>query len=230
VNQETVWSQERVERLKELWAGGHSASMIARELGVTRGAVIGKVSRLNLPERPTLSSLRPSPGPGMLPEKIAAQRAEKPARRNEKAAQRAVRAEKIVALHSEGMRPAAIAQALGISRDIVRGALPRRPRPPIDREKIAAEKALHAEERAQRALRNDKIAAVLAAVRVERLARRNEKRAHRDEEMARRNEKRAQIVAMRNEGMGLVEIARALGISSDIVRGALPRRAPASNQ
>ena len=54
---ETVWTQERVERLKEFWASGMSAALIARALGVTRSAVIGKVHRLNLPERPTLSSL-----------------------------------------------------------------------------------------------------------------------------------------------------------------------------
>ena len=54
---ETVWTQERVERLEEFWASGMSAALIARALGVTRSAVIGKVHRLNLPERPTLSSL-----------------------------------------------------------------------------------------------------------------------------------------------------------------------------
>lgn len=46
------WTDERVERLKTLWADGMSASQIAAELGeVTRNAVIGKVHRLGLSGR-----------------------------------------------------------------------------------------------------------------------------------------------------------------------------------
>ncbi len=46
------WTDERVERLKRLWAEGLSASQIAAQLGgVSRNAVIGKVHRLNLPGR-----------------------------------------------------------------------------------------------------------------------------------------------------------------------------------
>ena len=44
-----TWSDERVARLKELWAGGHSCSSIAGQLGgLTRCAVIGKIHRLGL--------------------------------------------------------------------------------------------------------------------------------------------------------------------------------------
>ena len=43
------WTDERVERLKTLWAAGLSCSKIASALGhVTRNAVIGKVTRLGL--------------------------------------------------------------------------------------------------------------------------------------------------------------------------------------
>lgn len=50
------WTDERVESLKKLWAEGHSASQIAKELGgVTRNAVIGKVHRLGLSGRATPS-------------------------------------------------------------------------------------------------------------------------------------------------------------------------------
>ena len=43
------WTDDRVEQLKNLWTEGLSASQIARALGgVTRNAVIGKLSRLNL--------------------------------------------------------------------------------------------------------------------------------------------------------------------------------------
>ncbi len=46
------WTDDRVERLKKLWADGLSASQIAAELGgITRNAVIGKVHRLGLSGR-----------------------------------------------------------------------------------------------------------------------------------------------------------------------------------
>ena len=50
------WTDERVNVLKRLWAEGHSASQIAKQLGgVTRNAVIGKVHRLGLSGRATPS-------------------------------------------------------------------------------------------------------------------------------------------------------------------------------
>jgi RNA polymerase primary sigma factor len=53
------WSDERVQRLKALWAEGESAGEIARELGgVSRNAVLGKLSRLGLLNKP-----RPDVGP-----------------------------------------------------------------------------------------------------------------------------------------------------------------------
>ncbi len=46
------WTSEKVERLKELWSKGHTASQIAEMLGdTTRNAVIGKAHRLNLEAR-----------------------------------------------------------------------------------------------------------------------------------------------------------------------------------
>lgn len=45
------WTEERVEQLKSLWDRGFSCSMISVEMGVTRNAVIGKVTRLRLPKR-----------------------------------------------------------------------------------------------------------------------------------------------------------------------------------
>ncbi|HEX9322035.1 MAG TPA: GcrA family cell cycle regulator, partial [Xanthobacteraceae bacterium] len=58
-----MWTDERVELLKKLWADGLSASRIAAELGgVTRNAVIGKVHRLGLSGRaktPSSSVSRP---------------------------------------------------------------------------------------------------------------------------------------------------------------------------
>jgi GcrA cell cycle regulator len=56
----TPWSNDRIETLKQLWENGWSASNIADHfnaedpgLGLTRNAVIGKVSRLKLPGRTT---------------------------------------------------------------------------------------------------------------------------------------------------------------------------------
>ena len=43
------WTNEKVEKLKELWGKDHTASQIAEILGgVSRNAVIGKAHRLNL--------------------------------------------------------------------------------------------------------------------------------------------------------------------------------------
>ena len=49
------WTDERIERLKELWMKGETASAIAVELGegVSRNAVIGKAHRLGLQARPS---------------------------------------------------------------------------------------------------------------------------------------------------------------------------------
>jgi GcrA cell cycle regulator len=48
------WTDERIERLKKMWAEGATASQIADELGaVSRNAVIGKAHRLGLDARPS---------------------------------------------------------------------------------------------------------------------------------------------------------------------------------
>ena len=71
------WSEDRVERLKALWADGLSASQIAKQLGgVTRNAVIGKVHRLGLSGRAAGGRLaRPRPASPPRPRRPAAPRA-----------------------------------------------------------------------------------------------------------------------------------------------------------
>lgn len=52
----SFWSDDREQKLRELWKEGHSCSEIARRIGgVTRNGVVGKVHRLGLEERKTPS-------------------------------------------------------------------------------------------------------------------------------------------------------------------------------
>ena len=53
------WTAEKVEKLRELWKKGHTASQIASVLGdKTRNAVIGKAHRLNLESRTTSKKIK----------------------------------------------------------------------------------------------------------------------------------------------------------------------------
>jgi GcrA cell cycle regulator len=55
------WTDERVEKLQQMWAEGQSAAQIAKALGgVTRNAVIGKVHRLGLSNRAPGAAPRPA--------------------------------------------------------------------------------------------------------------------------------------------------------------------------
>ncbi len=56
-----AWTDERVEKLRQMWGEGMSASQIAKSLGgVTRNAVIGKVHRLGLSNRATAKPAAPA--------------------------------------------------------------------------------------------------------------------------------------------------------------------------
>lgn len=81
-----TWTDDRVETLRKLWADGHSANQIAKQLGgVTRNAVIGKVHRLGLsgritPARPPKRIPRPRLAkPQQSPQSVAAVRLREPA-------------------------------------------------------------------------------------------------------------------------------------------------------
>ena len=65
-DQRTFWTPERINLLRNWWLDGHSATQIAKALGlsVTRNAVIGKVHRLGLSNvqrpKPVHPKLEPS--------------------------------------------------------------------------------------------------------------------------------------------------------------------------
>ena len=48
-----VWTDERLEELKKLWAQGLSISQIGEALGVSRNAIAGNAHRMGLPKRPS---------------------------------------------------------------------------------------------------------------------------------------------------------------------------------
>lgn len=73
-----IWTEERVETLRRLWAEGLSASQIAAQLGgVSRNAVIGKVHRLKLsgrgrnPAAPARQKKPAQPAPAKAPPRPA---------------------------------------------------------------------------------------------------------------------------------------------------------------
>jgi GcrA cell cycle regulator len=47
------WTAEAIERLRALWADGHSTAEIGRRMGISKNAVVGKAHRLNLSSRPS---------------------------------------------------------------------------------------------------------------------------------------------------------------------------------
>jgi GcrA cell cycle regulator len=50
-HRDTFWTDERVERLEQMHAKGHTTGEIAIELGTTRNSVIGKLTRLRKHQR-----------------------------------------------------------------------------------------------------------------------------------------------------------------------------------
>ena len=57
---ETTWTDERLELLKRHFAAGLTCREIAGDIGVSRNAVIGKLSRLNLTREKTGDTPRPA--------------------------------------------------------------------------------------------------------------------------------------------------------------------------
>lgn len=68
-----VWTDERIEQLKVLWAEGRTTGEIGKLLGVSKNAVVGKAHRLGLKGRPSpikrTAESRPAAPPRRQPEK-----------------------------------------------------------------------------------------------------------------------------------------------------------------
>ena len=62
-----VWTDERLEKLKKLWAQGLSISQIGEALGVSRNAIAGKAHRMGLPKRPSPISKPKAEKPKVVP-------------------------------------------------------------------------------------------------------------------------------------------------------------------
>lgn len=74
---EVTWTESLIARLVDLWSQGLSLSRIGLEMGISRSAVSGKIGRLGLPGRQTVTSL-PRPRREPKPRKAAAPRRRKP--------------------------------------------------------------------------------------------------------------------------------------------------------
>lgn len=70
--QDTSWTAERLDRVRTLWAAGASQQEIADTLGVTRNAIAGKISRLDLTRARKPTAPRKARPPRATPERKAA--------------------------------------------------------------------------------------------------------------------------------------------------------------
>jgi len=71
---DSIWTEDRIAELGQLWREGLSTAEIGRRLGISKNAVVGKAHRLNLPPRPSPirnPPLRMAPRPQPEPEVIA---------------------------------------------------------------------------------------------------------------------------------------------------------------
>jgi len=102
-NVPSIWNEDRIETLKNLWAAGFSFSGIAAKIGegITRNAVCGKIYRMALPNR---YSNEPRSFTRRTPEQIEATKRAKAARRNEKRRSQRVTVVRIRPVNLEALR------------------------------------------------------------------------------------------------------------------------------
>ncbi len=106
-----AWTEERVTRLRELWAEGQTASQIAKSLGsVSRNAVIGKVHRLGLSNRS--SGPKPSEAGGEEPIELKKKETVKETASTKKAAEKPEQPAPVQARRPESFVPSRSPTAL----------------------------------------------------------------------------------------------------------------------
>lgn len=94
----SFWADYRVAELERMWLAGRTGSEIAAELGITRCAVLGKIHRLELAERPIANNRRYAL---RTPEEIAITKRLRDERRNER---RRTQRASIVMVNVEALR------------------------------------------------------------------------------------------------------------------------------
>ncbi|MDD3669503.1 MAG: GcrA family cell cycle regulator [Alphaproteobacteria bacterium] len=48
-----TWTDDKIKQLKKLWQKGRTTAQIARELGLSKNSIIGKIHRMDLTSRPS---------------------------------------------------------------------------------------------------------------------------------------------------------------------------------
>ncbi|MBO7483816.1 MAG: global cell cycle regulator GcrA-like protein [Alphaproteobacteria bacterium] len=56
-----VWTDDKIKKLKKLWSLGKATAEIAKNLGMSKNSIIGKVHRLDLAARPSPIKVEPKP-------------------------------------------------------------------------------------------------------------------------------------------------------------------------
>ena len=65
-----VWTDDKIKKLKKLWTQGKATAEIAKNLGMSKNSIIGKVHRLNLSARPSPIKTEPVVKKKVVPKKV----------------------------------------------------------------------------------------------------------------------------------------------------------------
>lgn len=67
-----AWTDDMIEKLRRMWKQGLTTNEIAKNLGVSKNSIVGKVHRLNLTARPSPIKKKNEQSPEKVVEKISA--------------------------------------------------------------------------------------------------------------------------------------------------------------
>ena len=65
-----VWTDDKIKKLKKLWQSGKSTAEIAKNLGMSKNSIIGKVHRLDLSARPSPIKAEQKAKKKVIPKKV----------------------------------------------------------------------------------------------------------------------------------------------------------------